>query len=84
MSSKYWIQHIGYQETAMVWPAHEVIFGPLVLVPDGDLQLGALVVEDGEVELFKPSRVKGLVNGLRFVAFVAESEMTSVCLQVVS
>ena len=54
-------------------PAHEVILGPLVLVPDGDLELAALVLEEREVELFQPPRIQSLVDRLRLVALVAES-----------
>ena len=55
-------------------PSHEVVLRPLVLVPDGDLELVRLVLEDGEVELFQPSRTQRLVDRLRLVTFVSQSE----------
>ena len=54
-------------------PAHEVVFAPLVLVPHRDLHLLTLLLKQVQIELLHPLRVQGLVNGLRFVAVVAQS-----------
>lgn len=54
-------------------PSHKVIFGSLVFVPHCDLQLMAVVFVQRQVELFQPSRVQRLIDGLRFVALIGQS-----------
>ena len=58
-------------------PSHEIIFGPLVLVPHSDVKVLALVFVEVQLELLLPLGVQSLVHSLGLVSLSTESVISS-------
>ena len=55
-------------------PAHEVIFGSLILIPDGNVEVLALVLIEVKLKLLLPLGVQSLIHSLGLVSLSTESK----------